>query len=171
MTPTWFMFVDIAGADRSQWKRMKTELSVSTVAFICCKGLHPQCWVKASFSTSFIVICLLQQCLQTWVKYIFFHYTFLEYMGSTFKDIVLIVNPCRPDPGLLNHRFPFISVSPSFSSSRHPTPSWPSHPLNMESSHYTFSIKMPIQCLSWNPVKCCCLSILIYCYYYIVYLL
>ena len=32
------MSVDIAGADRSQRKKMKAELSASTVAFISCKA-------------------------------------------------------------------------------------------------------------------------------------
>ena len=32
--PTWLMSVDIAGADRSQWKLKELELSSSTVAFI-----------------------------------------------------------------------------------------------------------------------------------------
>ena len=36
-TPTWLMSVDIAGADRSQWKRMKSEHSANTVA-ISCRG-------------------------------------------------------------------------------------------------------------------------------------
>ena len=32
------MFVDIAGADRSWWKWMYSELSANTVAFISCRG-------------------------------------------------------------------------------------------------------------------------------------
>ena len=42
-TPTWFMSVDIAGADRSQWKWIYSELSANTVAFIICRGRLNNC--------------------------------------------------------------------------------------------------------------------------------
>ena len=44
-TPTWLMFVDIAGAERVQWKLNKyQELSANTVAFISCRGSYTAGW-------------------------------------------------------------------------------------------------------------------------------
>jgi len=69
------MSVNNAGADRSRWKWISIypELSASTVAFISkwrkeSNTYLTRVWKFRIYISTFIVIYLLQRCLQTWVR-------------------------------------------------------------------------------------------------------
>ena len=49
----------------SRWRWMKVWLSSAVEVYLWWKS---KCWLKAQFSSAFVVICVLQRCLRTWVR-------------------------------------------------------------------------------------------------------
>ena len=44
--------------------------SANTLVSLHLQLMKPQCWLKALNTSTFIMICLLQRCLDTWIRYI-----------------------------------------------------------------------------------------------------